>query len=665
MRYLVFLIIFTLYIANLSPTITSDDSGELAGVCHTLGIAHSPGYPLYSITGKIINTSIPFANSCYRTNILSALSTALGIAILYLLFLKISSDVTISFFVSLACGVTPFLYDMATITEVYGLTIFVASLILFVVFCEIEQTKKNALLLFLFGVGVVTHYLIGMWFLAIVYIIFHTSENRQLKFYWKKFFLWSVFFLLGVSPLVFILIRANTEPIYSWEDPKTLQKFLQVVLRTRYGALNLAQGELNLFDITAWFEKLRFLTRSLSDGFTLPGAIIGVLGIFYSFRSKIPNRVFLFLMLLGSGPIFLFLANVRIDRVSSELLLRFFYLLAIVWCLYILIALRSLKHLGKILSIILFILVSTKSINTSNRSHFTFFDYAKNLLRNTPKNSIIFFDRADEMEFCVSYILRVAKKRPDIEFYDCNAGVSKSIYGDQYYKIWGAKRLALRNQVESEIIKTTSKNVLYATFLPTQTTTPKRPFGLLYTSKYLPTYEIDDSIFILRKPLEEIRSKGLYLSHFQLLGEYYLSQNLFDKAERNLSVVFYNSEKNPHPYYKLGYYCYSKGEFEKARKCFEKIIEFFPTEADAFVNLGVISEKEGRLNESREYYLKAIELDNRNENAYYNLGVYYWKKSEWKNAIRSFEKVLELNPERSEVKRFLAIAQQNLLSRPR
>lgn len=655
--FIVFILCFFAYLVNLSPTITSDDSGELAGVAATLGTAHSPGYPLYSLAGKIVNTLIPYSNHAYRANLLSAITTAAGIAVLYLVLLKLPGSAAVSFFAAMGCGASFFVYSMATVTEVYGITILISALILYAAYSDMDTPKKFYLISYLLGLGFASHYIFGMWLPAIIYLYL-----KEQKFSFKNIMLCLLFFVIGLSVFLYLPVRSLAQPLYDWEDPQTLKKFLQVVLRTRYGALNLAQGKMNFFDFSLWSEKAKFLVKSLMDGFSVFGFAAGATGIFLSFRkgkfSAGVKSVFLFILLAGSGPLFIFLANVRIDATSAELLSRFLFLTAVVWTVYIVLALRALGRFSTIAALVLFAAISAGSLNLSNRNHFTFYDYAKNLLRNAPRNSLLLFDRADEMEFCVSYLLRVEKRRPDAEFIDCNAGVSRSIYGDGYYKIWGPPRLAARNKVEERIISDSKRPVLYATFLPNQTTTAKKPYGLLYAAKFEPRFSFPTEVFILRPPQDEIRSKSLFSSHFQLLGDYCLMAGEEKKAAEYFDYSFYTT--GPHPYLKLGHYFFSKGLFDEARKYYEKITIFYPRTADAYVNLGVIADQKGNLDAAENYYRKAIEIDEKNPQAYYNLGVVCWKRADWKNAVRCFEAALDYDQGNTRIKQFIEAARRRI-----
>ncbi len=73
---------FVLYFVTLSPTINFTDSGELVTVAWTEGIAHPPGYPLYTIVGSLF-AHLPLGDPAWRMNLLSALFAALGVGLFY------------------------------------------------------------------------------------------------------------------------------------------------------------------------------------------------------------------------------------------------------------------------------------------------------------------------------------------------------------------------------------------------------------------------------------------------------------------------------------------------------------------------------------------------------------------------------------------------------
>ena len=51
--YLVTILSLIVYVLTLNPDVTYTDSGELAGACVKLGVAHPTGYPLFILIGHL------------------------------------------------------------------------------------------------------------------------------------------------------------------------------------------------------------------------------------------------------------------------------------------------------------------------------------------------------------------------------------------------------------------------------------------------------------------------------------------------------------------------------------------------------------------------------------------------------------------------------------
>lgn len=139
---IILFITFGVYLYTTVPTITGDDSGELAGVCATLGIAHSPGYPVYSIVGKAIVTMLPFGNYVYRANLVSSIFIALTVFVIYFIIAELTGKIIISAAISLLFAFSKVVWTMANTTEVYGTSAFAAALMLYVIVRDWEGEKK-------------------------------------------------------------------------------------------------------------------------------------------------------------------------------------------------------------------------------------------------------------------------------------------------------------------------------------------------------------------------------------------------------------------------------------------------------------------------------------------------------------------------------------------
>ncbi len=82
-RYLdliVLLVALAIYTHSAAPGLLPADEGELQRVVAQMGIAHPPGYPLYTLTGWAF-TQLPLGSPAHRANLLSALTAALTLAV--------------------------------------------------------------------------------------------------------------------------------------------------------------------------------------------------------------------------------------------------------------------------------------------------------------------------------------------------------------------------------------------------------------------------------------------------------------------------------------------------------------------------------------------------------------------------------------------------------
>jgi hypothetical protein len=72
------------YLFTLAPSVTFWDAGELIATAKTLGIPHPPGTPLFVMIAHVWGMLFPFGEYAFRTNLLSALLSAAGAGLFFL-----------------------------------------------------------------------------------------------------------------------------------------------------------------------------------------------------------------------------------------------------------------------------------------------------------------------------------------------------------------------------------------------------------------------------------------------------------------------------------------------------------------------------------------------------------------------------------------------------
>ncbi|MHB9154556.1 MAG: glycosyltransferase family 117 protein [Endomicrobiales bacterium] len=681
---LVLLLTFGVYLGTLVPALTGDDSGELAGAGATLGTAHSPGYPLYTLAAKAAVTALPFGNPAFRVNLVSAVFIALAALVVFLVSHGITRSTPAAAAAALTFAFSGLVWAMANVTEVYGIAAFLAALICLAVLnsfgvprAEEEgappvaqesgeggQRRWLYLASFLFGLGITAHYTLALMGPGLaLWVLLKRREllGRNGALTLLKA---AAFFCAGLSAVLYLYLRARQEPLFGWEDPKTLERFWQVVARLRYGTLALAQGGGPPLSPQAIVQKLVFYLVTVYKNLTVFGALIFLAGVWAGLRKKGAGWVF-FLMLAGCGPGFLIMANVGLDAASKDLLERFFFLSFLLVAVFLAQGLKIFPRRVQGLSLALpFFLLAQNYPLHDRRGEYLFYDHAKNMLRTLPRRALLFSDRADEMEFSLAYLHLAGGQRPDIEFVDCNAGVTRSIYGDDYYRIWGKPRLALRERTEKALIAGTDRPVYYATFYPDMVDIPRAQEGLLFRvkpdGKGRGGFPFDE-LYALRVPGGERdeRSTGLVLSYHQLLGEYGLEYGRRAEAGGHFRGVLAYDESGKAAA-SIGFLFHRKGLRPEAKEYYRTAVEKGTAGPDVFVNLGVIAREEGDLPKAREYYDRSLRLAPDNVQARYNLAALLWEQQDWPEVVRQYEEILRREPGHAQARAYLALAKQRI-----
>ena len=231
---LLFTFTLVVYTLTLSRSVYFGDSGEFIAVAKVLGIAHPPGYPLYTMIAHLF-TYLPFGNIAFRVNLFSAFTSSLTCVVVYFICLKLTRNRLASASASLFLAFSYLFGLYSLVAEVFSLNnLFVALIIL--ISLNIFENPKNQrlfyLLSFTFGLSLTNHHTILFLTPALVFLVLSTNPKLLLQ---PKFLIYGTsFFILGLLPYLYLPLRALQNPILNWGDPDTISKFLNVILRRDY-----------------------------------------------------------------------------------------------------------------------------------------------------------------------------------------------------------------------------------------------------------------------------------------------------------------------------------------------------------------------------------------------------------------------------------------------
>jgi len=218
-----------LYVATLAPSVQPADAGEFQLVATVLGIAHPPGYPLYTLLGKAF-TLLPAGDPAWRVNLFAAVAAAATLAVVCRAVRRVTGSAAAGVLAALALGVAPTFWSQATLANVRSLTALLTALAIYWLLCYGETHARSHLLAFAitFGLGITHHssiILLGLPFLA--YLL---AVDPRLFVQPRR---WAAPLLgLGGSLLVllYLPLRSAMNPPFDTPSVRTLSGFLAHVL---------------------------------------------------------------------------------------------------------------------------------------------------------------------------------------------------------------------------------------------------------------------------------------------------------------------------------------------------------------------------------------------------------------------------------------------------
>lgn len=285
------LMFFGLYLALQTTSIYGGDSGELVSVAYTVGIAHPPGYPLYTMIGAIVS-HIPFSGSvAWRVGLLSSITMALSVFMVWCIVFRLTKTIAASTLSAVFYG---FLYPVwlyAITPEVFGMYALFSGLFVYVFIGWIEDRdiRTLGLLAFMSGLSLTHHHLIIVAIAAAGFTMYRYFGKSFIAVgtYATRFVL---LFFLGFMPYLYAPIASFFHPIFDREHADTLAGFVRLVTRASYGTFRASGtgtgGILNgIFDLTTFGQYV-------FHDMTIVGIVFACAGLYY-LRVK-DKRIFSF-----------------------------------------------------------------------------------------------------------------------------------------------------------------------------------------------------------------------------------------------------------------------------------------------------------------------------------------------------------------------------------
>jgi hypothetical protein len=300
------------YILTLTPSLSylSPDGSELATVPYILGLAHSPGYPLYTWLGFLFSHLLPFGDVAHRVNLMSAVMGAMGVGGLYLITILVfpaplsALKRAAAAFGALLFAFSTDFWSQSVIAEVYApnLGMLALTLLALLIWARSRNALHYLLFALLFGLSLGTH-LSNLGFapafaLFTLLVLFSDRANAtplsegkawkdRLREIIKLLLAGSIGFILGALQFVWLPLRSN-----SLNDRAMLRSAPSNLASLYRYTLGAFQNFRFAFPLLQLPDRLVIYLDLLRQQFGLVGIVLGIAGLFALLFTR-PRRFFL------------------------------------------------------------------------------------------------------------------------------------------------------------------------------------------------------------------------------------------------------------------------------------------------------------------------------------------------------------------------------------
>lgn len=280
--FLVSGITFLVYLWGTPEAVQFEDDGLFIMAAYFNGIAHPPGYPLYTLVGHLMSM-LPVSSVAFRIHLLSGVFASLACGLIWLVTFKLLKSRDSAYLAGLSFGFSRVFWSQAIVAEVYTLNILLIALIIYLLlqYCEQEDPETSVKTLrwlgLVYGLGLSNHWPILVLTTPLFLILIWDVRQRLLQQVFKAL----PFVMIGLLPYVWMIFRSQMDPEISFYGPiSSWRDFLFILTREGY-------QQMDNSPTAEWWDKLLFVRYLISDSwkqYAPAASLIVVIGLFSQWR---------------------------------------------------------------------------------------------------------------------------------------------------------------------------------------------------------------------------------------------------------------------------------------------------------------------------------------------------------------------------------------------
>lgn len=415
----VFGITLIAYMLTMPQTITLEDAGLFQMVCHLGGLAHPPGYPLFTL----LCSGLVQVPGVVNGNLVSALCGALAAALFHQVVYQELGDRRLAWFAGLGWGLSATFWSQSIIIEVYTLAalMFVTCWALLAAFARTREEKWWLGACLAFGLSLSNHWPLALLSAPALAILLMPS----MKLVFEKLvsirfvLLSSILFVAGLSPYLLLFEPDPSIAVFGGVD--SFDEWLRYVSRSMYSDAHPAAGMADRLQYALWIvgQSLMQMGPALA-----PLILLGFVMSFIVLSRSL--AIALLTLWLGGTLVLAAVLGFQFTHYYRAIFSPYpivAYAAVAIWMSIgagVLISWlqRFTKHATVFVAGAALVAVATWNVPKVDRHNAALVDmFARTVLNSMPRNAVL-FTRGDNFTGPFGYLHYVEGVRPDVELRD-------------------------------------------------------------------------------------------------------------------------------------------------------------------------------------------------------------------------------------------------------
>ncbi|KAK2878589.1 hypothetical protein Q8A67_019380 [Cirrhinus molitorella] len=281
--------VLAVYVASAPRSVPGGDSGELITAACELGVAHPPGYPLFTMLSSLMLSLLPLSSPAHSINVLCAVFGAGASGALCFTVCRVAGPGPGAVLAGGVFAVSKLVWQWSVVAEVFSLNNLFVGVLFSLSACfhcaeSVHDKKKFALWGALFcGLSLCNQHTLVLYVVIIIpWALLHLYTHNGLSFFGLVSL--GTCFLAGFVPYIYLPISSYLNRArWSWGDQTSLHGLLTHLLRAEYGTFSLAKTDENLNLPKMLWAQWNHCVNDLST----PVLALALLGILLSLWNRL------------------------------------------------------------------------------------------------------------------------------------------------------------------------------------------------------------------------------------------------------------------------------------------------------------------------------------------------------------------------------------------